>query len=357
MEIANTQTVKIKNLETLDLYFKDKVKLTFLDIVIGTVSQRHLLKRRFSKVIEMKDDHLSMIKLEKLILMMSKKEIKNQNQHKKKLVLDALTYLFVKHLLNSNFTGSKDVLSALLHQIGENDKQDKTVLLTRIQYVFQSSLNQDNYEIKAFSELSKIILKLQPDVSFAIVNVALDLLINEFNYYDAYKELNKINSEKDVLTNSLIQVTKFLLDIRSSDHIHDSLIESLFKAKQLLIEKQSLTVNDFIEAKKTIETSVKSSLFTKIPGIQYSTEIITQLLDIADGRNLSNPELLLSVAKNKAVPDWLKWTALRFAFFEKSSDQDLTDNFINEDSFYFLTPQFLKLLCYEKPSFLIKKKK
>ena len=57
-EIANTQTVKIENLETLNIYFKDKVKLTFWDIAIGTVSQKHRLKRRFSESIEMKNDNL-----------------------------------------------------------------------------------------------------------------------------------------------------------------------------------------------------------------------------------------------------------------------------------------------------------
>ena len=148
--MEHTQTIKIENLETLDFYFKDKVKSKFWDIVIGTVSQKHLLKRRFSEAIEMKNDNLSIIKLEKLMLMMSKKGIEKKNQHKRNLVLDALTYLFLKHLLNSDFTKSKDVLSALLMQIGDTDKEGIAIFKSRIQYIFESSINQDNQKIKAF---------------------------------------------------------------------------------------------------------------------------------------------------------------------------------------------------------------
>lgn len=351
MEKEKTQTIKIDSLESLNLYFKNKVKSTFWDLILGTVSQKHLLKRKFSDAIQNWKDELFVNKLNKLTKLTCHKGFNKKNQNIRFLLIDTLTYLLLTHILNKNLDSANDTLNLILKQIEPADKQSKDIFINRIQYVLQPTFDRSNQEIKSFSAISKLILKLQPSDGFPSLNIALNLLINEFNYDEAYKILLKLNSKKDELAILLLQITKFLMDIKPSENIHDTLFDALIKAKHLIYEKKDISTKDLTAVRSIIESSIKNSPITKIPGILVSAQTIKNLLLLIESNGSSNT-VDEADTENSAMPDWLRWTILRFSLLYFNNN----NIYLLKENKYFQTAQLLKFLCFDEPSSIIKRR-
>jgi len=315
-----------------------------------------LLKRKFSFCLKYSLDQKRFNKLESLFLRISMKAVEEKKHAMRILLIDVLTYIFLRHIFETNISSANNVLNSLPKLISTSDEKEQSIFIDRIKIVLQPSIERSQKKIKEYADLSRKILQLNSRVGFAILNVGIDILVNKLNYEDAYKEIQKKNCEKERLINCLVYATEFLIDKRPSNKKTEPLINSLFELKDILFSNKNVSPENILQIENTLKTSMKESPLKKIPGIYYSTIVFRQLLRLLEGDNSNIHELIEDISNNTAVPNWIKWAAWRIILLEEKSSLDIINNLNKEESFSSVLPMFLKILCYRESS-VIKNKR
>jgi hypothetical protein len=253
-----------------------------------------------------------------------------------------------------DFNSVQSLIPVIKGDFGKPDIQEQLLMLDLIKRVLKPDFVRNKDDVKICAKLSENLRLLISGLGWATINVALHLIINEYEYDTAYKEICKPECHSEKLGQTLLQIACFLSDnMQAVDQLCPS-IATLQNVKDYLILKdQKDSSSQTGNLQQNLNSQFNDPLIAGIPALKHSLKVFVKLLSVLDGNKNDVNELALFVAENKITPNWLRWLALRFLLLDATVSEQMVQKLsVPNQDLSVLTALRNWMYCYASPSVL-----